>query len=153
MAKIVHQDADQLVVTAYPLGISLVAGGFLAAFWLAVWLGDQRPDLASYLIFNGVCGVVLAIQKHRHVIFDRAAGEVVIHTRRLGLTHHEQRLPLNKIDRIEMSYGRGGATARGGAVHLIVEGQSVPIIDSDIRPGHARHNRQLRDEIAAWLSR
>ncbi|WP_016957426.1 hypothetical protein ACMZOO_12885 [Catenovulum sp. SX2] len=150
MARILQQDSDRLVVSAFPKCISLLVFGFLSLFWLAAVFGDKDLKLEDYLIFNGVCLVVLAIQRSRKTMFDKHNKTVVLHTRFLWIKS-EDWFSLKDVRGVEMVYGKGGRYARGGAVYLLVKDQRKAIVDSDICFGNVKRNIGIKQQIAEWL--
>ncbi|KMT65208.1 hypothetical protein [Catenovulum maritimum] len=150
MAKILYQSDDKLVISAFPKCIALVVAAFLVAFWLAAATKEESLKLADYLIFNGVCLVVLAIQRSRKVIFDKRSHSVVIHNRFLWMKS-EDWFALKDVSQVEMVYGKGGRYAKGGAVYLHVKDKQKAIVDSDICFGNVQRNIRIKNEIAEWL--
>ncbi|EWH10085.1 hypothetical protein DS2_09842 [Catenovulum agarivorans DS-2] len=150
MARILQKNSERLVVTAFPKCISLIAIAFLLLFWGAALFGDKDLKVEDYVIFNGVCLVVLAIQRSRKTIFDKHNKTVVLHSRFLWIKS-ENWFSLKDVRGVEMVYGKGGRYARGGAVYLLVKDQRKAIVDSDICFGNAERNVGIKQQIAEWL--
>ncbi|MER2491615.1 hypothetical protein [Catenovulum sediminis] len=150
MARILHKDSEKIVVTAFPKCIACIALAFLIVFWIAAVAGEKQLKMQDYLIFNGVCLVVIAIQRRRKLVVDKHSKSAVLYTHFLWVKS-EDWFSLKDIKSVDMVYGRGGRYARGGAVYLNVKDKQKAIIDSDICFGNAKRNIRLRDEIADWL--
>lgn len=150
MTKITQKSNDRLTLTSYPARICGVAFSFLAVFWIVAFLTDAAVVPSTYIIFNSVALLVIAIQNFKVTTFDKQRQTVHLSTTSV-IGKRQRDFPLAEIRSISMSYGRGGS-AKGGSIRLAIGDESFTIADSDISRTCRERNARVKAELADWLS-
>jgi hypothetical protein len=151
MSTKLEQNTNQLILISFPKCLISLFIIILLIFLTAGVLTENEMKIVDYFIVLFVCLTGMVIQKYKITKFDKLNGQVTLITKSV-LGHKEEKYPLSEIKNIDIVYGRGGQSAKGGAVYLRISEQEHIIVDSDICIGNLKKTIKVKDEIKTWLS-
>ena len=113
MHKIEKNAGNKVTIHSFPLAMFCVPIVFLLVFSFASFTIAEDLKIQDLLIFYGVCGIFLVINKYRKTIIDKN-NDLCIITEIGILGEKTKRIKCSEIENFEMSYGKGSGVARGG---------------------------------------
>lgn len=147
------EKTTKITVKSYPVALVSIPVLFILIVLIATTL-NPSPDfgIMDLLIFYGVAGVFIVIQKYRKATFD-PQNDLCIISETGVLGKKEVRIKCSDINNFEMAYGRGSGVARGGALILNTNDQKChTIISADIAPKNEQKIISAKEEIEEFLA-
>ena len=154
MYQLIEQDG-LLRIESYPIGLAMVAGGFIVAV-LGAAVAGVADDPVGLAIGVGVPFLFLTANLQRRVtIFDPRDKAVYHESRSLLFKTRDDRYPLSGIVGVEIFRGSGNhghfPALKLGLAGDRLSRRTIVLAEADILPGHAKRIVQLKDRVSAWL--
>ena len=147
------EKTKKITVKSYPVALVSIPIIFILIFLIATTLNPSSDfGMFDLLIFYGVIGVFIVIQKYRKATFD-PQNDLCIISEASILGKKETRIKCSQINNFEIVYGRGSGVARGGTLILNTHDQKChTIISSDIAPKNEQKIIISKKEIERFLA-
>lgn len=150
MQKIEQNTENKITVHSFPIAIFCLPLALIIFLLIFSFTTSEDLKIQDLLIFYGVCGIFLVIHKYRKTIIDKD-NDICIISEFGILGEKTHRIKCSEIEKLEMSYGRGGGVARGGTLTLQTKEKLFQIIDSDIAPKNEQKVIDAMNKIQSFL--